>query len=126
MYLGDRLRELRHSKGLSQGDLEKRTGLRRSYISRLENDHTVPALATLEKMSRALGIQTYQIFCTNKQPEQLFSSARVGLHDWASNGRGSRLLAKLEHALSCMTVVDRELLLHMARVLAKDSRDSHQ
>jgi transcriptional regulator with XRE-family HTH domain len=54
MVIGDRLRELREAKELSQGDIEKRTGLLRCYISRVENGHTVPAIETLEKMARAL------------------------------------------------------------------------
>lgn len=48
MLIADRLRELRESKKLSQGDVEKRTGLLRCYISRVENGHTVPAIETLE------------------------------------------------------------------------------
>jgi transcriptional regulator with XRE-family HTH domain len=35
MIIGDRLRELRKQKQLSQGDIEKRTGLLRCYISRV-------------------------------------------------------------------------------------------
>ena len=48
MIIGDRLREMREEKKLSQGDVEKRTGLLRCYISRVENGHTVPAVETLE------------------------------------------------------------------------------
>ncbi len=35
MIIGDRLREMREEKKLSQGDIEKRTGLLRCYISRV-------------------------------------------------------------------------------------------
>jgi transcriptional regulator with XRE-family HTH domain len=42
MIIGVRLRELREQKQFSQGDIEKRTGLLRCYISRVENGHTVP------------------------------------------------------------------------------------
>jgi transcriptional regulator with XRE-family HTH domain len=52
MVIGSRLKELRESKQLSQGDIEKRTGLLRCYISRVENGHTVPAIETLEKLAR--------------------------------------------------------------------------
>ena len=52
MIIGDRLREMREAKKLSQGDVEKRSGLFRCYISRVENGHTVPAIETLEKMAR--------------------------------------------------------------------------
>jgi transcriptional regulator with XRE-family HTH domain len=44
MIIGDRLRVLREEKNLSQGDIEKRTGLFRCYISRVENGHTVPGI----------------------------------------------------------------------------------
>jgi transcriptional regulator with XRE-family HTH domain len=57
MIIGDRLRALREEKKFSQGDIEKRTGLLRCYISRVENGHTVPAIETLEKMARALEAQ---------------------------------------------------------------------
>ena len=56
MVISDRLRELREQKNLSQGDIEKRTGLLRCYISRVENGHTVPAIETLEKLARALEV----------------------------------------------------------------------
>ena len=62
MVIGERLKELRELKKLSQGDVEKRTGLLRCYISRVENGHTVPSVETLEKMARALEIPTYRLF----------------------------------------------------------------
>ena len=49
MIIGDRLRALREEKKLSQDDIEKRTGLLRCYISRVENGHTVPAIETLRR-----------------------------------------------------------------------------
>jgi transcriptional regulator with XRE-family HTH domain len=62
VLIGDRLQALREEKQLSQGDIEKRTGLFRCYISRVENGHTVPAIETLEKMARALEVPMYQLF----------------------------------------------------------------
>jgi transcriptional regulator with XRE-family HTH domain len=60
--IGERLRTIRESKKLSQGDIEKRTGLIRSYTSRVENGHTVPSIETLAKYAQALEIPLYQIF----------------------------------------------------------------
>src|SRR5258706_94413 len=68
MIIGDRLRELREEKKLSRGDIEKRTGLLRCYVSRVENGHTVPAIETLEKLARALEIPLYQLFYEGEQP----------------------------------------------------------
>ena len=59
MIIGDRIRGMREEKKLSQGDIEKRTGLLRCYISRVENGHTVPAIETLEKIARALACPLY-------------------------------------------------------------------
>ena len=44
LVVGDKLKTLREQKKLSQGDIEKRTGLLRCYISRVENGHTVPSV----------------------------------------------------------------------------------
>ena len=76
MVIGDRLRELREAKELSQGDIEKRTGLLRCYISRVENNHTVPAVNTLEKLARALEVPMYQLFHAGE------ASPMYGDQDW--------------------------------------------
>jgi len=55
VVIGQSLKHLRVQKNMSQGDIEKRTGLLRCYISRVENGHPVPAILTLERMARALG-----------------------------------------------------------------------
>jgi len=70
MIIGDRLRALREEKKLSQGDIEKRTGLLRCYISRVENGHTVPAIETLEKLARALEVPLYQLFYDGEEQPQ--------------------------------------------------------
>ncbi|MGH9563607.1 MAG: helix-turn-helix domain-containing protein, partial [Terracidiphilus sp.] len=44
MKIGTTIRAYRLQKGLSQGDIEKKTGLLRCYLSRVENGHTVPSL----------------------------------------------------------------------------------
>ena len=62
MIIGDRLRAMREEKHFSQGDIEKKTGLLRCYISRVENGLTVPAIETLEKMARALEVPLYRLF----------------------------------------------------------------
>src|SRR2546430_13141992 len=71
VIIGDRLRDMREEKKLSQGDIEKRTGLLRCYISRVENGHTVPAIETLEKLARALDVPLYQLFYEGDEPPKL-------------------------------------------------------
>jgi len=51
MNIGETIRNYRLQKGMSQGDIEKRTGLLRCYLSRVENGHTIPSLDTLSKIA---------------------------------------------------------------------------
>ena len=62
MIIGTRIRQLREQKGLSQRDIEERTGLLRCYISRVENGDTIPSLETLERLASALDVPLYQLF----------------------------------------------------------------
>jgi transcriptional regulator with XRE-family HTH domain len=68
MVISDRLCELREEKKLSQGDIEDRSGLLRSYLSRVESGHTVPSLETLEKLAAALEIPLYQLMYEGNEP----------------------------------------------------------
>src|SRR6476646_9452428 len=98
MIIGDRLRELREEKKLSQGDIEKRTGLLRCYISRVENGHTVPAIETLEKMARALEVPLYQLFYDGEEPPKLPNLLKRKTSAdlvWGSTGKQAVYLHKL-------------------------------
>jgi transcriptional regulator with XRE-family HTH domain len=66
MVIDERLKALREQENLSQGDIEKRTVLMRVYISRVEDGHTVPAIETLEKLTRTLEVPMYSYFMTAK------------------------------------------------------------
>jgi transcriptional regulator with XRE-family HTH domain len=55
IQIGATIRGYRLQRGMSQGDIEKRTGLLRCYLSRVENGHTVPSLETLQKIAGAHG-----------------------------------------------------------------------
>jgi len=116
MIIGDRLREIREQKKLSQGEVEKRTGLLRCYISRVENGHTVPAIDTLEKMARAFEVPMYQLFYEGEKPPEPPFVVKDKTHkmEWGSRGRDARFLRKLQGWLGKMDVRDRQLLLGFA------------
>lgn len=121
MIIGDRLRALREEKKLSQGDIEKRTGLLRCYISRVENGHTVPAIETLEKLARALEVPLYQLFYDGEEPPQLPNLPKRKSGDdiaWGSAGKDARFLSKLRRLLSKTDEADRKLVLYMAQKVA--------
>src|SRR2546429_4616971 len=84
MIIGDRLRSLRAEKKLSQGDMKKRTGLFGSYVSRVENGHTVPSIETLEKMARALEVPMYEFFYDGDEPPDRKSTRLNSSHGYIS------------------------------------------
>ena len=121
MIIGDRLRALREDKKLSQGDIEKRTGLLRCYISRVENGHTVPAIETLEKMARALECPLYQLFYDGEEPPPVPNLLKRKSSDenvWGSSGKNARYLSKLRRHLDKAAKDDRKLVMHMAQKMA--------
>jgi transcriptional regulator with XRE-family HTH domain len=122
VIIGDRLRDIREQKMLSQGDIEKRTGLLRCYISRVENGHTVPAIETLEKLARAMEIPMYQLFYDGEEPPKLPNLPKRKSSDdiaWGSSGKDARYLGKLRRLLAKTEDDDRKLLLYMAQKMAK-------
>ena len=111
MKIGKRLLELRAAKCLSQGDIEKRTGLLRCYVSRVENGHTIPSLETLRRWANALELEVYQLFYEGEgEPEP----AVPGITE-PSNGSDKKLLALLRE----VNEADRKLVLSVARKMAQ-------
>ena len=122
MIIGERLRSLREEKKFSQGDIEKKTGLLRCYISRVENGHTVPAIETLEKMARALEIPMYQLFYDGEEPPKLPNLLRRKTTDdilWGSSGKDAHVLAKFRRLFTHLEDGDRGLVLLMAQRMAR-------
>jgi transcriptional regulator with XRE-family HTH domain len=121
MIIGDRLRELREEKKLSQGDIEKRTGLVRPYISRVENNHSVPNIETLEKMARALEVPLYQLFYDGDEPPVLPNLLKRKSPDdgaWGSSGKDAQFLSELRRLLGKASEKDRKLILHTLQKMA--------
>ena len=121
LIIGDRLRAIREEKNLSQGDIEKRCGLLRCYISRVENGHTVPSVETLEKMARAMEVPLYKLFYEGEEPPKLPNlpkqkmSAEIA---WGRSGKDLRLLRKFRRLLNRVDENDRRLILSMAQKMA--------
>jgi transcriptional regulator with XRE-family HTH domain len=98
---------------MSQGDIEKRTGLLRCYLSRVENGHTVPSLDTLQKIAASLDLQL----------SQFFAEQTVG-HDMSAlnlDAEEIRFLTQIQRYSSRLSENDRKLLLAMVRKFAQTS-----
>jgi transcriptional regulator with XRE-family HTH domain len=111
MNIGNTIRGYRLQKGMSQGDIEKRTGLLRCYLSRVENGHTVPSLETLQKIARALDLQLAEFFA-----EEIVSKDMSSLHLKEDE---IRFLTQVQRYSANLGENDRRLLLAMVRKFAQ-------
>ena len=121
MNIGDRLRTLREAKNFTQGEIEKRTGLLRTYVSRVENGNAVPSVYTLEKLARALEVPIYQLFYDGEEPPALPNIQKRKTADdtaWGSTGKDARWLNKFRRLLSRTAESDRKILMFMAQEMA--------
>ena len=113
MKIGATIRDFRLQRGLSQGDIEKRTGLLRCYLSRVENGHTVPSLDTLTKIAAALEIPLARFFAEGDGSREL-SLQKVSEDEL-------RFLTQIRRYSSSLNDSDKKLLLAMVRKFASSS-----
>jgi transcriptional regulator with XRE-family HTH domain len=108
MDICKRLRQIREAKGLSQGDIEERTGLFRCYVSRVECGFTVPQFATLERWVKALGISLSEFFKEGHEPPKPLKKVRVPFYE-----------ERLVELLKRLNKKDKRLLLSIASTMAR-------
>ena len=113
--IGTTIRAFRLQRGMSQGDIEKRTGLLRCYLSRVENGHTVPSLDTLAKIASALDLPLSQFFSDEVVREV------PGL---SLNEDEIRFLTQIQRYSAHLSDSDRRLLLAMVRKFAATATTS--
>lgn len=115
MNLGEAIKNIRTAKGLSQGEMQKRTGILRSYLSRVENGHTVPSLATLQRLASAMGVALSDFFSPGGHSAEGTSTAAAAP---AANDPASQYLAELKTLLPQLTSTQRDQLLDMVKDMA--------
>jgi transcriptional regulator with XRE-family HTH domain len=113
--IGETIRNYRLQKGMSQGDIEKRTGLLRCYLSRVENGHTIPSLDTLSKIAGAMEIALSQFFS-----ESGHSNGSKGLPQLSDDE--VRFLSQVRRYASNLNDSDRKLVLAMVKKMAANSK----
>src|SRR5438309_11793935 len=114
MNIGETIRNYRLQKGMSQGDIEKRTGLLRCYLSRVENGHTIPSLDTLSRIAGAMEIGLSQFFSESRH-----ANGSKGLPQLADDEL--RFLSQLTRYATNLNDSDRKVVLAMVKKMASSS-----
>ena len=112
--IGQVIRTYRTERGLSQGDIERRTGLLRCYLSRVENGHTVPSLETLAKIAEAMDITLADFFPTAPTPRDRDTQKMLG----ELSEDEIRFLAEIKKYSSTLSDGDKRLVLDLIRKMA--------
>ncbi len=112
--IGNVIRSYRAERGLSQGDIERRTGLLRCYLSRVENGHTVPSLETLAKIAEALDITLADFFPGSETPSERDAQKMLG----ELSEEEVRFLAEIKKYSTTLNEGDKRLVLAMIRKMA--------
>jgi transcriptional regulator with XRE-family HTH domain len=119
MDVGQRIKQLRLERGLSQGDIEKKTNLLRCYVSRVENGFTVPSLETIEKLCAAMETPLYVFFYDgNGTPPRPPKNIPV-TH---SKSPAAQIPTEFMKILPKLSERNRAMLLRVAGTMAKKSR----
>jgi transcriptional regulator with XRE-family HTH domain len=112
--IGEVIRSYRGDRGLSQGDIERRTGLLRCYLSRVENGHTVPSLETLAKIAEAMEISLADFFPGSDTPQDRETRKVLG----ELSEEEIRFLADIKKYSTTLSEDDKKLVLAMIRKMA--------
>ena len=112
--IGEVIKSYRSDRGLSQGDIERRTGLLRCYLSRVENGHTIPSLDTLSKIAGAMEIALSQFFS-----ESSHTNGSKGLPQLSDDE--VRFLSQIRRYATSLNDSDRKLVLAMVKKMASST-----
>gem|GEM_PF-190128 len=112
--IGQVIKTYRSQRGLSQGDIERRTGLLRCYLSRVENGHTVPSLETLAKIAEAMEISLADFFPGTETPRD--KETQKMLVELSQDE--IRFLAEIKKYSTTLSEGDKRLVLAMIRKMA--------
>ena len=59
--LGKNLKRIRIAKRITQGDIVRKLGLGRGFISNIENGKANPTLSTITKIAKAIGVSVGEL-----------------------------------------------------------------
>ncbi|TIC81930.1 helix-turn-helix domain-containing protein [Nocardioides sp. GY 10127] len=106
--LGERLRALRRARGMTLVQLAELAGLSHPFLSQLERGLARPSMASLERISRALGLSQVELLTFADQPAPSASPTVLrgpqGVHGRYGEGEARLLMEPGSAAFSPMEV----------------------
>jgi putative transcriptional regulator len=114
--IGNRIRELRKQRGMSQRDVQQATHIVQAHVSRVELGRATPSLEVVERFATLFGVPLHEMFRRNRR-----AKAIVEL-----DGEDGPLMRVLAGYVRRMSPADRALLLQAATLLSRASKQTPQ
>lgn len=73
MTLGEQIKRVRLTKGLSQKEVVMGANIEKAQFSRIENDKTDPSYSTIEKIAKAMNCTLAELFNTGEDFKEIHS-----------------------------------------------------
>jgi transcriptional regulator with XRE-family HTH domain len=116
--LGQRLKEIRKSFGLTLEEASKKTGLARSTLSKIENEQISPTFQAMQKLTSGLQIDLPQLFAPPKK------ISATGRRDITRKEEGkAHPTSTYEHELLATQLTNKKMMPFKSRVRARDFGD---
>lgn len=105
LKIGGRIREIRMTKGLTLGQVGLRSGLDRTYISRIESGKIAnPSHDTISKVARGLGVAVSELFIKEKESLAAVKDLRITEEELAPYGIKHVSLAEREYVQKLLDI----------------------
>jgi transcriptional regulator with XRE-family HTH domain len=113
--LGERVRELRRSRGWTLEEAATRAGLARSTLSKIENGQMSPTFDAVKKLAQGLAISVPQLFTP---PSRAQVNGRMAV---TKSGAGlAQATATYEHELLAAHLTKKQMLPYRATIRARN------
>src|SRR3954452_18530981 len=99
VVLGERLRAIRRLRRKTLKEVAGAAGLSESFLSQLERGRTNATIATLQRLSTALGIEVSDLFAASANRPSVLRRAARDFVNWGLLGRKALLTPKPFQAL---------------------------
>jgi transcriptional regulator with XRE-family HTH domain len=116
--LGERLKDIRKSLGLTLEEASQKTGLARSTLSKIENEQISPTFQAMQKLTTGLHIDIPQLFTAPKQV------TATGRRDITRVDEGkSHPTSTYEHELLATQLTNKKMMPFKSQVRARNFDD---
>ncbi|GLS90325.1 transcriptional regulator [Psychromonas marina] len=116
--LGERLKEIRKTLGLTLEEASQKTGLARSTLSKIENEQISPTFQAMQKLTTGLQIDIPQLFSAPKKV------TATGRRDITRNEEGkAHPTSTYEHELLAIQLTNKKMMPFKSKVRARDFSD---